>query len=212
MKFIIPARKDSKGLPGKNRILLQHTIEQIPKELEGDVIVTTDDEHIIDELKNTNFKILDRRTELSRDDVSIRDVLENVIEHFNIPNDEEVVMLYLTYPQRTWQDVLNAVKFYRDNNANSLLCRKEIKVHPYLCMYDVDTNRGKQIVKHDMYRRQDYPNCFEISHYVCIFKTFEIKLLNKNMYNDFTVFFPIEERLDVDTMKDLENFYDKSNC
>ena len=58
MKFIIPARKDSKGLPGKNRILLQHTIEQIPKELEGDVIVTTDDEHIIDELKNTNFKIL----------------------------------------------------------------------------------------------------------------------------------------------------------
>ena len=49
MKFIIPARKDSKGLPGKNRILLQHTIEQIPKELEGDVIVTTDDEHIIDE-------------------------------------------------------------------------------------------------------------------------------------------------------------------
>ena len=63
-----------------------------------------------------------------------------------------------------------------------------------------------------MYRRQDYPNCFEISHYVCIFKIFEIKLLNKNMYNDFTVFFPIEERLDVDTMKDLENFYDKSNC
>ena len=212
MKFVIPARKGSKGLPGKNRILLDYTIKQVPEEHRGDVIITTDDRHIVDKLKDTKFKILKRNSELSGDKASIQDVLKDVIEKYNIPDNETIVMLYLTYPQRSWQEIINAIEFFYKNDANSLLCRKEVKIHPYLCLYEAGENRGKQIVEHNMYRRQDYPPCFELSHYVCIFKASEIKFLNKNMYNDFTVFFPIEDRIDVDIERDLKAFHDKNNC
>ena len=212
MKFVIPARKGSKGLPGKNRILLEHTIEQIPQESQSDVIVTTDDEHIIDALKATKVNILHRSDELGGDTVSTKDVMADVIKRFKIPNDEVVVMLYLTYPERNWKEVSAAIKFFEDKGAKSLLCKKEIKAHPYLCMYEQDNYKGKQIVKHNLYRRQDYPKCFEISHYVCIFTPSEIKFLNKNLYNSNTLFFPIEDRIDVDAKRDLDMFYGKSNC
>ena len=52
MKIIIPARKGSKGLPGKNRLLLEHTISKIPEIYKKDVIVTTDDESIIEQYKH----------------------------------------------------------------------------------------------------------------------------------------------------------------
>ena len=45
--FVIPARKGSKGLPGKNRILLKYTIDTIPKDYHKKVIVSTDDIEII---------------------------------------------------------------------------------------------------------------------------------------------------------------------
>jgi CMP-N-acetylneuraminic acid synthetase len=212
MKFIIPAREGSKGLPGKNRILLDYTIDQIPAQHKSDVIVTTDDQHVINKLKNTRCEILKRSIELSGDKASIRDVLKDVIENYNIPDDETIVMLYLTYPQRSWQEIVDAIEFFYKSDAKSLLCQKEVKTHPYLCLYKVEENRGKQIVKHDMYRRQDYPVCFELSHYVCIFKASEIKLLNKNMYNDFTVFFPIDDRIDIDASQDLRAFHDQNNC
>jgi CMP-N-acetylneuraminic acid synthetase len=65
---------------------------------------------------------------------------------------------------------------------------------------------GKQIFKHDLYRRQDYPKVFEISHYICIFKVSELKNLNKNLYNEETHFYKLEKKIDVDRKEDLENY------
>ena len=47
MKIVIPARKGSKGVPFKNRKLLNHTLKIIPEFLKKDIIITTDDEEII---------------------------------------------------------------------------------------------------------------------------------------------------------------------
>ena len=69
--------------------------------------------------------------------------------------------------------------------------------------------KGEQLIKHDLYRRQDYPNCFEISHFICIFEVSELNNLNKNMYNHDTVFYKIGEVVDVDELTDIEKFYDK---
>ena len=41
---------------------------------------------------------------------------------------------------------------------------------------------GKQLVKHNLYRRQDYPKCFRICHMVSIFKSNQLKNLNNNLY------------------------------
>ena len=83
--------------------------------------------------------------------------------------------------------------------SKSLLCKKEVKTHPYLCIYD----NGKQVVKHNLYRRQDYPTIWEISHYICIFEVGELKKLNKNLYNKHTHFMKINDCVDVDYEKDF---------
>ena len=77
-----------------------------------------------------------------------------------------IVMLYLTYPERKFSDINKILNIYKEKKINSLLCCVEPKSHPYLCLFKQDNNHGKQVIEHDMYRRQDYPECFEISHFM----------------------------------------------
>jgi CMP-N-acetylneuraminic acid synthetase len=215
MKIIIPARLGSKGLPFKNRKLIQHTLSIIPEDKIDSCWISTDD-HVISEIATVQgFNFIRRPDELASDTASIRDVLVHAIDHIRIKKDELVLMLYLTYPERTWEDVEGAIDFffnyYQDGLSDSMLCKKEIATHPYLCMQEHGVNGifGKQIVSHDLYRRQDYPKCFEISHYISIFKAGSIAKLNQNLYCDSTVFYPIRQVIDVDTQKEFEEFHGK---
>lgn len=212
MKIIIPARRNSKGLPFKNRKLLDFTLNKIPQVFLKNVSISTDDEEIIQRvsISHPDISILEREEFLAQDSTSTKDVLIDALAKLKAHPEETVVMLYLTYPERTWQDIEFALSFFYLTNSKSLLCKKEIETHPYLMMYQ-DGVKGKQIVKHDLYRRQDYPTCFEISHFISIFKVYELEHLNKNLYNEDTVYFPIGKVIDVDYLKDLENYNGKNN-
>ena len=97
-----------------------------------------------------------------------------------------------------------------EREIKTLTCCVEPKTHPYLCLYKKEGEKGEQVVKHDLYRRQDYPECYEVSHFVCIFQVEEIQKLNKNMYNESTIFYKIDNDIDVDHENDLKEFL-KSN-
>ena len=213
MKIIIPARKNSKVLTFKNRKLLIHTLDKIPKDKLKDVIISSDDDFILEQAKNFSKDIflLKRREDLAKDTTSTKSVLKDVIDICGIDDQETILMLYLTYPERTWKDIESAILFFSSYNPNSLLCKKEIQTHPFLMLYELEDNKGKQLVNHNLYRRQDYPKCFELSHFICIFKTKEIKNLNENLYNDNTIYFPINNVIDVDYQKDLEKYNGKNN-
>lgn len=213
MKIIIPARKNSKGLPFKNRKLLIHTLDKIPKDKLKDVVISSDDDFILEQAKNFSKDIflLKRNEDLAKDTTSTKSVLKDVIDICGINDQETILMLYLTYPERTWKDIESAILFFSSHNSNSLLCKKEVQTHPFLMLYELEDNKGKQLVNHNLYRRQDYPKCFEISHFICIFKAKEIKNLNENLYNDNTIYFPINNVIDVDYQKDLETYNDKNN-
>jgi len=216
MKIIIPARKGSKGLPFKNRQLFQYTSDIVPKEFYDLVWVTTDDHKIMEYAGDYPFNIIDRPTDLAEDDTSIRDVMTHAISNIKADPDEPIVMLYLTYPERTWSHIEEAVElfieYYDMGLCDSLLCRKEIKSHPYLYMYErgVDGMFGEQVVQHDEYRRQTYPPCFEISHYISIFTPASINRLNRNLYSKDTIFFSVPDVIDVDTKFDLNQFYGRN--
>lgn len=212
MKIVIPARRGSKGVPFKNRILLEHTLNIIPDSLRGDVIISTDDDFIIEKAKEYKVKAVRRSDKLSSDEASVKDVLINLIKNENISCQQTIIMLYLTYPERTWEEVESILSFFNDNDAKSVLCKKEVKTHPHMCMFEAaDGLRGKQVVRHNLYRRQDYPKCFEISHYMCAIKASEVNNLNKNLYNEDTFFYQIEDKIDIDYKKDLEAYNDKNN-
>ena len=89
------------------------------------VIITTNDGRVIDQ--SVGYQVLLRNEELSGDEVSTKDVLTNVIQQYNIPDEEIIMMLYLTYPERTWTDIEAALSFFIDNKAKSLLCRVKPK-------------------------------------------------------------------------------------
>jgi CMP-N-acetylneuraminic acid synthetase len=215
MKIVIPARLGSKGLPFKNRTLFKYTAEIIPEDRKHEVIVTTDDPEIITLAQKYGFSWVDRPSRLGEDSTSTRDVIVDLIESGKIEKSEYVIMLYLTYPERKWSHVMLAFNFFLELNCagltDSLLCKKEVKSHPYLCLEERGVNGifGKQIVSHDLYRRQDYPRCFEISHYISIFKANAINKLNRNLYCETTVFYEIEDVIDVDTQKELNEFNGK---
>ena len=212
MKIVIPARRGSKGVPFKNRILLEHTLNIIPDSLKSDVIISTDDDFIIEKAKEYKVKAVRRSDKLSSDEASVKDVLINLIKNENISCQQTIIMLYLTYPERTWEEVESILSFFNDNDAKSVLCKKEVKTHPHMCMFEAaDGLRGEQVVRHNLYRRQDYPKCFEISHYMCAIKASEVNNLNKNLYNEDTFFYQIEDKIDIDYKKDLEAYNDKNN-
>jgi len=207
--IIIPARKGSKGLPRKNQILLDETFEQIPREYHDKVIISTDDDTIISRIKSyfSKCNIHHRSKESARDSASTKECIIETVRDFKLTGD--IIMLYLTYPEREWKDIMHAYKWFVENQAKSLLCREEILTHPYLCLHDTGNNRGRQIVPHDYYRRQDYPKCFKICHMISIFKTIEIKNLNNNLYNENTLYYKIPQTIDVDTLSDLKKYKEK---
>ena len=208
--FIIPARRDSKGLPFKNRKLLDYTINNIPIELHEKTIVTTNDEKIIEKLSATNINVLRRDEQLCLDDISIKDVMLDVVKKFQMKSNDTIVMLYLTSPDRKFSDIEKILRYYYERKIKTLTCCVEPKTHPYLVLFKKENQKGEQVVKHDLYRRQDYPECFEIRHFVCIFQVDEIQKLNSNMYNESTIFYKIDSDIDVDHENDLKEFL-KSN-
>lgn len=209
--YIIPARRNSKGLPFKNRKLLHHTLDILPDNVLPQVIVSTDDEFIINECVSRNVCCLKRSAELSGDNICIRDVMEDCIDKCEISKDDTIVILYLTYPQRTWETIQKALEVFIDKKLDSLLCKKSPSTHPYLCFFDAGKNQGTQVIGHDLYRRQDYPSCFELSFYVCIFKVSKISKLSKNMFCEGTYFFPLNDHLDIDTEQDLSKFMEEKS-
>ena len=208
--FIIPARRDSKGLPFKNRKLLDYTINNMPIELHEKTIVTTNDEKIIEKLSATNINVLRRDEQLCLDDISIKDVMLDVVKKFQMKSNDTIVMLYLTSPDRKFSDIEKILGYYYERKIKTLTCCVEPKTHPYLVLFKKENQKGEQVVKHDLYRRQDYPECFEIRHFVCIFQVDEIQKLNSNMYNESTIFYKIDSDIDVDYENDLKEFL-KSN-
>ena len=109
--YIIPARKGSKGLPLKNRRLFDFTANIIPEDSKKFTIVSTDDKHIKQASENYGFNIHHRMASVSLDTTSTTDLLKQVASSFGMSTEDEIVMLYLTYPQRTFEDVKNIYDF-----------------------------------------------------------------------------------------------------
>jgi len=85
-----------------------------------------------------------------------------------------------------------------------------VLTHPCLTMIiDDETGSPRPVLDHKYYQRQQYPECFEISHYICMFRYGVLKDLNRNMYNEDTQYFSIDRTIDVDSEKDYEKFTTK---
>jgi CMP-N-acetylneuraminic acid synthetase len=199
INYVIPAREGSKGWRGKNRKLFPATYKLV-KTNGINPIVVTDDADIADQCDRSEvyYRTMD---DLS----STRDVLMDCAAFKNMHQFDTIVMLYCTYPGRRWRHIEEALEFFTRHHAKSLLCRKDVKTNPFLCMYDFGLH-GQQVIQHELYRRQDYMRVFEISHYIAILGVDELPHLNRNLYNEDTVFLPVGDVSDIDSEEDYERF------
>ena len=197
--ILLPARKNSKGFPFKNRKLFSKTADIIPHDLKKRTYVFTDDSVINKYAKSYGFNTLKRNADSTKDVSTTKDMMQDFAQHFTL--DTTVVMLYLTYPDRRWNDVEDAITVFQQKNLKSLLCKKEVKHSPYLIMYELPSNLGEQVIKHNLCRRQEYRKCFELSHYICVLRLTELGKLNSNLYNNSTYFMKIQNVKDVDYEK-----------
>ena len=195
-KILIPARKNSKGLPFKNRKFFSSTADIIPNEYKNITYVFTDDEIIQDFGREYGFQVLDRNPESALDESTTKELMEDFCGNFF--ENQTIVMLYLTYPERTWDDVEKAIETFNKMKIKSLLCKKEVKQTPYLMMYELENGRGEQVIQHNLSRRQDYRQCFEISHFISIIDSNELPNLNNNLYNEDTYFLSVRDVKDID--------------
>ena len=132
MLAIIPARGGSKGLPGKNlkliggKPLIAHTIETalITAELTR-IIVSTEDEEIARVAQQFGAEVpFMRPTNLASDNSLAIDTYKYTVD--KLINDEgididEFMILLPTSPLRDASDISNAVKIFRNKNADSVI-------------------------------------------------------------------------------------------
>jgi CMP-N-acetylneuraminic acid synthetase len=106
----------------------------------------------------------------------------------------------LTYPQRKFENILKAIDYFFEEDFKAMLCKKEVKTHPWLCIHE----DGEKVVDHCLWRRQDYPVVYELSHFIAILYAGELKNVDNNLYNKNNGFYLIGDTIDVDHERDFD--------
>ena len=128
-KIIIPARLNSKRLPGKNmkvlgdKPLIQYSIDFALNNMSADSIwVNSDDEKIIEFAKKKGIKTLLRPDDLATDYTSTVDVLKFQVNYFKEHNIacDAIILLQPTNPFRDDNLLKEAIEEFQKSQRNSL--------------------------------------------------------------------------------------------
>jgi CMP-N,N'-diacetyllegionaminic acid synthase len=192
---IIPARKNSKGVPGKKKRLLNglplvcHSIIFAKDDPNIDkIVINTDDLDII-KFCSKNYDSLDifkRDSELSKDDTPMVDVILNYIKNVKtLP--ELIILLQPTSPIRSHKDLdemLNLMK--SDQNIDCVTSVSEVPQHysPHL-MFNKISNKLIPLFERVPTRRQDAPPSYIRDGQIYIFRTTSL-LVKKAIVTDNT--------------------------
>jgi N-acylneuraminate cytidylyltransferase len=200
VRYIIPARAGSKGVPHKNRTLVPRVLAGMAKDRIQDSILTTDDCELIAWATGDGYSgtILNRPACLATDTASMKDVLKHAVGACGLPVNTVLVVLYPTYPVRPWGGVYRAIEMVK-YGATSVLGRMECVDHPYRCVV-----AGMPVADKSFYRRQQYPEAWVFSHVVCVLRAGILPYCTDNLWHPSTQWIDVPRCVDVDTPEDME--------
>lgn len=146
MICIIPARKGSKGLPGKNvrllfgKPLILWTIDAaLDSKCFEKIIITTDDERIIGLCSDQEGVIAHQRpAEFATDTTTMQAVVSETI--LNYPS-ENYALLQPTSPLRNRSHIIEAQKLFFTSERSSLVSMTQVNLRPSL-YYINDSEKG----------------------------------------------------------------------
>lgn len=143
MLGIIPARRGSKGLPGKNvrsllgKPMIAWTIEAARRSRSlSRVICTSDDPDVISVCRELGCEVpFVRPADLANDHASMPDVVRHALREIN-SQDECFVLLQPTSPLRRSEDIEGAIALFRESSMDGCVTVTETKAHPEW-MFDI---------------------------------------------------------------------------
>ena len=211
---LIPARGGSKGIKGKNIILLAgkpliaYSIEaaQNSKYIDS-TVVTTDSEKIAEVAKQYGARVpFLRPTELAADTSKTIDAVLHAIKTLKSLSEEYDVLVLLqpTQPLRTTDDIDRAIELYYEKGKKGIVSISLVDDSPLL-IRSIDTE-GKLVnllSQNSTCRRQDMPEYYKVNGCIYINKIDEI---NENTsFNDNKIPFIMtkEHSVDIDEVSDL---------
>lgn len=194
---VIPARKGSKGLPGKNiknlidKPLIAWSIEQAKaSKYISDVIVSTDCTEIAEIAIKYGAKVPFLRPDyLAMDETSTADVLIHLISELNKQgfNYDFIILLEPTSPLRSTYDIDNAYEKLINSKAKSIVGVSRVESqHPLFCVTIDEDGFIHSETNFKVFRRQEISDLyyFEGSIYISEIQTF---LEKKNFYHKETI-------------------------
>ncbi|MGW9063194.1 acylneuraminate cytidylyltransferase family protein [Achromobacter animicus] len=207
---IIPARGGSKRLPRKNVLplcgkpLIAWTIEAAKDcGLFDLILVTSDDQEVLDIAANLGVAPLLRPLELASDTASTLDVVLHVLDHLHERGQDfdSVALLQATSPMRDAHDIEGAYAKYEQANANCVISVSPVE-HPveWTMELGADANLDQFTEKMRHARSQDLPQRYRLNGAICITNTERLKETKSFMPSPaFAYKMPPEKSVDIDT-------------
>lgn len=218
--IIIPARGGSKGIPKKNiadiagKPLIAYSIEVanalIEKGYAQEAIVSTDCEEIAAIALKYKAKVpFIRPQEISGDNAKSVDFMLHAIDFFKQKGVEfeSTILLQPTSPLRTAQDVIEAIKIFKDTRAQSLISAyREDYICDLVCYHKEDNIAVPLSPQHNAgVRRQEHEKLYIRNGAIYIT---EVSYLTseKKIISDTPALYemPKSKSINVDTIEDLE--------
>ena len=222
--FLIPARKGSKGLPGKNikllgnKPLIEYSIDFAMNNLRFDdeLCISTNDEAVIEIAKSKGISIpFIRPEELANDNASSYDVIIHAINHYEKLNQtfDAVLLLQPTSPFRIQDDFTRLIKEY-NFEIDMVVSVKLAKENPYFTLFEENSDGFVNKSKVGNFeRRQDCPRVYAFNGSIYLINVESVKKSRiTELKNIRKIIMPEERSVDIDTLADwaLAEYYLKN--
>lgn len=214
---IIPARADSKGVPGKNHLLLagkplvEWTFRAAKNcNLFDEIVCSTDDQKVMEAARKASVTILRRPASLAQDSTPMLDVVLAVLFNLEKKNNkfDYVVLLQPTSPLRTSKDIILSVAQAIASGKASASSVSPVPLRPGLLM----TGKKQQKLLYTSplckpwadIRRQEAPALFVVNGAVYVYRRHFLRPGAKLNAPDVGIVLPKSHTLDIDTWQDFK--------
>lgn len=214
----ICARGGSKGVPGKNTLILAgkpliaHSIEQAKQtRLFEAIAVSSDSDEILAVSEAYGAIPIKRPAELATDTAAKLPVIKHCVQALEAHLSqlcELIVDLDATSPLRSVQDILTCVAMASSGEAENVITASPARRSPYFNMVELDDANCPRLVKplrQAVARRQDAPACFDMNASIYVWRRHAL-FGNDSLFTDATRLhvMPEERSVDIDSLLDVD--------
>ena len=208
---IIPARKGSKGIKGKNLKklagypLIDYTFQLVSSlKILDKIYLTTDDDRIIQlarKYKKINIPFT-RPSNISTDSTPMHEVVSHLIKFCDEINEKYdfIVLFQPTTPFRDTKEIENMIKHAIDNKIDSLFSVTDVWHHPSEYITYKNNNLNYLLSPNSSTRRQDFERVYFITGALYVTKS-SFFCSTKSFVNDKSKPYCLSQKtmIDIDT-------------